>query len=283
MSDVGAAVDQETVYHLLLHEHWSELLELVHRNKDVLSDDPILSHAVGVFVGAFFQRLQEADPGGLKSELETLFLLHTGRYYRLDPDHFQVVVEQLVQLHEDRPSAAVGYARHCPQNAVCAAILARHDLRVPVEHTLDERIRLEMTQPREDVDHTVGLFRSRQEEAFFMAVREVFASYFAYPNVALSCLVDFKRLRPELSAAERRFFFHGVVDCVVFDQHAGYRPCYFFELDSPHHDTDRRSENDAMKDRILAAAGQTLLRIRLTDRQAGRTAFVRMLQDVVRR
>lgn len=282
MTDVGAAVDQEIVYHLLLDERWSELLDLVHRNREAVGADPLLSHAVGVFVDAFFRRLGDAKARAMKKELETLFLLHSGRYYRLDADRFEVVVEQLVRLHDDRPDAAVGYARHCPQNPVCAAVLDRQDLRENVEHALDHRIRLDETRPRGDADLTIGLFRSQQEEAFFMAVREVFASYFPYPNVALSCLLDFESLRPLLSAAERTFFFHGVVDCVVFDQQAGYRPRYFFELDSPHHDTDRGREKDAMKDRILSAAGKKLLRIRMKDRHVGRAEFVRMLQDVVR-
>ena len=151
-----------------------------------------------------------------------------------------------------------------------------------MEHALDESIRLDETRPHAGVDHTINLFRSRQEEAFFLAVREVFASYFAYPNVALSCLLDFETLRPNLSSAERRFFFRGAVDCVVFDQQAGYRPRYFFELDSPHHDADGRRENDGMKDRILSAAGTKLLRIRVRNGKAGRDAFVRLLQEVVR-
>lgn len=282
MSEVGAAVDQETVYHLLLHECWSELLDLVHRNREVLDGDPLLSHAVDVFVDTFFHRLLDGDAAALKKELETLFLLHSGGYYRIDPGRFEAVVERLVRLHDGRTDAAVGYARHCPENAVCAAVLARHDVRREVEHALADRIRVDETRARGNVDHTMALFRSQQEEAFFMAVREVFASYFAYPNVALSCLLDFERLRTEFSAAERTFFFRGVVDCVVFDQQDGYRPCYFFELDSPLHDTDRQRENDAMKDRILTAAGATLLRIRLKDRGAGRAEFVRMLQEVVR-
>ncbi len=136
---------------------------------------------------------------------------------------------------------------------------------------------------RDEVDHTTSLFRSRQEEEFFMAVREVFASYFVYPNVALSSVLDFESLRSELSPAERQFFFRGIVDCVVFDQQNAYRPRYFFELDSPYHDTDRQAENDARKDRIFATAGQTLLRVRVKERQAGREAFAPLLREIVQR
>ncbi|MEX0600186.1 MAG: DUF2726 domain-containing protein [Rhodothermales bacterium] len=282
MSQADAAVDHETVYRLLYEERWTELLDLVHRHRDAVAENALLSHAVDVFEETFFERLPEEDPAAMLPKLEKLFLLHAGGYHALRDDHFEAAVEHLVSLHADRPQSAVGYARHCPENAVCADVLQRHDLRRPVKHSMDDRIRLDETHAEAGVDRTKSLFRSRQEEAFFMAVREVFASYFAYPNVALSSLLDFERLKDDLTAAERQYFFRGMVDCVVFDQQDGYRPCYFFELDSPHHDTDPRREKDAMKDRVLALAGRTLYRIRVKDRRVGRKEFARLLKEIVR-
>lgn len=283
MAEVDTAIDHETIYRLLYEERWSDLLDFVRRNRDAVGDDALLSHAVDVFVDTFLEHLPEAESASSKCVLETLFLLHTGRTYRLAAPRFEAVVERLVRLHGERPRVALGYARYCPQNAECAAVLERHDLREEARHAQAHRIRLEATRVRDEVDHTTSLFRSRQEEEFFMAVREVFASYFVYPNVALSSVLDFESLRSELSPAERQFFFRGIVDCVVFDQQNAYRPRYFFELDSPYHDTDRQAENDARKDRILAAAGQTLLRVRVKERQAGREAFAPLLREIVQR
>ena len=279
-------VDHETVYRLLLEERWSELLDLVHRHRQAVAEDALLKHAVDVFARTFVERVAGALDAGsatvsLKANLEKLFLLHVGGFHRLEPSRFERVVVALVELHADRPEAAAGYARHCREHPTCAAVLERHDVRLEVTHEQRGRIDLHETRPAEGVDHRIGLFKSDREIEFFMAVREVFATYLVYPNVALSSLVDFEGVKPYLSSQERAFFFRAVVDCVVFDQHGAYRPLYFFEVDSELHvDPDRRAR-DAMKDRSLSAAGQRLRRVRPRDRAAGRAEYARVLREMV--
>lgn len=110
--------------------------------------------------------------------------------------------------------------------------------------------------------------------------REAFATYLVYPNVSLSVLIDCVSIREQLAPDERDFFFRGQIDCVVFDQHDGYRPKAFFELDSTWHDTDMQHRNDTRKDRILALAGQRLCRIRRRGMEAGRVEFVSLLKEI---
>ena len=63
-----------------------------------------------------------------------------------------------------------------------------------------------------------------QEVDFFMGVRDVYQMFVVYPNVALSCVIDFKKIQKSLSEEEKTFFFRGIIDCVVFDQHNNYKP-----------------------------------------------------------
>ncbi|NBC18799.1 MAG: DUF2726 domain-containing protein [Bacteroidetes bacterium] len=266
-------VDPEALYQLIYDERWPPLLRHLHRHRDQLDADPLLRHAAQTFEDAFFQHLDGQTPDALKDELETLFLLHTGAFYALPRDRFETVIEALVALHADRPEVAAGYARHCPENPRCAEVLAAH----PSPES--EAPPLRSNAPVDGADATISLFRSGQEEAFFRAAREVFATYFVYPNVALHCLVDYERLQPHLSATERAYFFRAAVDCVVFDQHDAYRPRYFFELDSALHDAPERQERDRHKDRILALAGQRLYRIRTPEADAHQ--FARMLREIV--
>lgn len=278
----AARVDHETVYRLLLEERWSELLDVVHGNRHAVEQDPLLKHALDVFARTFVERLSEEETAPLKADLEKLFLLHAGGFHRLEDAHFEQIVVALVELHADRPEASVGYARHCPDHPVCASVLARHDIRREVDHEQSDRIGLQAVHPADDVDHRISLFKSGREVDFFMAVREVFATYLVYPNVAISSLLDFDGVRDALSSEERQYFFRGVVDCVVFDQHAEYRPIYFFEIDSSLHDVEVRRARDAMKDRILSAAGQRLHRVRPRGRSAGRAEFIRLLREATR-
>ena len=114
-----------------------------------------------------------------------------------------------------------------------------------------------------------------------MAVRDVFPMFMAYPNVALSTLIDFDKIQSVLSSDERNYFFTAVVDCVVFDQHKEYTPIYFFELDSSTHDNESQRKRDKMKDNILAAAGQRLYRIRKLSNAQGQKEFVKLVSEVV--
>ena len=274
-------IDQEKIYRLIYEQQWAALLDVMHQHHDAIAADVLLSRAAETFVATFFDHLAEADPAPFAYALEKLFLLHVGTFYRLPEARFEQVVEALVTLHADRPEAALGYARYCPENAHCAEVLLQHAPwePEPVPHSQEAVLELAVSSPLSDIDATISLFKSQQENDFFLAVREVYATYFAYPNVALSCLIDYERIKDHLTGPERQFFFRGVVDCVVFDQHDGYRPRYFFELDSVLHDTTTQRKKDRHKDRILALAGQTLHRIRKRDADTGRVAFVALLKE----
>ncbi len=276
-------MDHEALYRLIYERQWAALLDALHRHREAVAADALLARAAETFVTAFFEALAGGAPEALAEELEKLFLLHTGGFYRLPEARFEQVVEALVRLHADRPEAALGYARFCPHNPRCAAVLRAHAPPEPIQHAQADTLDVASTSPLADADATLPLFKSQQEADFFLAVREVFATYFVYPNVALSCLVDYEHLREHLSGEERRYFFRALVDCVVFDQHDGYRPRFFFELDSPLHDTEERQAKDRHKERILALAGQRLFRIRRREAGTGRAAFVALLKELAER
>ncbi|GIV58629.1 MAG: hypothetical protein KatS3mg042_1542 [Rhodothermaceae bacterium] len=274
--------DPEAFYRLLHARQWGGVLDLVHRIGRGAAEDPLLARAVETFVMTFFQVL-EGEPDELPAAaLEKVLLLYRGGYLALSDDHVDAVVAALVRHHAGHPARALDYARFRPEHPVCAAYLRAHapPEAEPVPHPREDLVRVTRSRPLAGEDARRSLFRSQQEADFFQAVREVFATYFVYPNVALSSVLDYERLRDRLSGEERRYFFRALVDCVVFDQHAGYLPRYFFELDGPHHDDTDRREKDRLKERILALAGQRLYRIRPRAGVAGREAFVALLKAI---
>ncbi len=276
-------VSHEAFYQLIYDRQWAALLDALHRHHEAVAADVLLTRAAETFVAAFFEALAGSGPEAFSEALEKLFLLHTGGFYRLPEARFEQVIEALVALHVGRPEAAVGYARFCPGNDRCAAVLRAHAPPEPVPHAQADALDVAAMAPLGERDATIALFKSQQEADFFLAVREVYATYFVYPNVALSCLVDYEQIKEHLSGEERRYFFRGIVDCVVFDQHEGYRPRFFFELDSPLHDAEAQQARDRRKERILALAGQRLFRIRRRDAGPGRAAFVTLLKELAER
>lgn len=276
-------MDHETIYRLTYDRDWTTLLDVLHRHHATATTDPLWKRAIATFLEAFFETCSadpQARPATYPDVLEKLFLLHTGGFYMLPAHRFEHVVEQLVKLHAHRPQAAVGYARFCPENDHCAAVLEAFGPPERLSHSQEATVDLHATTPAAGIDATISLFKSQQEIDFYLAVREVYATYFVYPNVALHSLIDYGQVKAGLTSDERSYFFRGLVDCVVFDQHDGYRPMFFFELDSAHHDAEQRRANDRRKERILAAAGQRLYRIRKNTTGVGRTAFIHLLKEI---
>ena len=265
-------LDHERIYQLTHEGRWAELLALIHEHPHAAAQDELVQRALEIFEEAFFEQLDDdALKGGQAEVLERLILLHSGGIYPLEEERFATLVTRLVGWHLEAGNrkAAYQYAQFCPDREPCASLVQQRrppatlEARcVEVDHPGHSRVQVTVTTPASLADHSVSLFKSPQEKAFFRAVREVFPAYTPYANVALSSLFDFEAIRSQLAPDERTYFFKAVVDCVVFDQHDEYRPVHFFELDSGLHDVLHRRENDASKDRIVTAAGHRLYRIR---------------------
>lgn len=272
-------MDHEGLYQMIYAGEWAAVLDVLHRHHGELAADPRLAHAIETFVEAFFRQLETVPP----QPLETLFLLHTGRFYRLPEARFAQLVARLVAHYMDQPDVALRYARLCPEEPACARLLRAYA--APAQEVIahPQHADLDLVENAAVTPHqaTLPLFKSQQEADFFLAVREVFATYLVYPNVALHSVIDYAQVRPHLTPRERAYFFRALLDCVVFDQHDGYRPRFFFELDSALHDEDERREKDRAKDRILALAGQPLFRLRKRRRNPGRAAFIAALKALV--
>lgn len=280
MSRVPPRIHHETLYDLVKREQWSELLDLLYSSRAAVRGDVLLEHALTTFGSVFFDRLDEDDAEMHADDIEKLFLLHAGGFHELTSEQFERLVVHLVHLNSHDPAAAAGYARHYPSNPVCIDALSRYNVREPVDGVLSKDLRLDRTQPRSGKGATVPLFKSRQEAIFFLAAQEVFPQNLVYPNVALRTVIDYDAVRSELSARERRFFFVGVLDCVIFESE-NFRPLYFFEVDSPLHDDAAQRENDGHKDRIVSTAGARLYRIRTSNAAATRGDLVKLLRAVI--
>lgn len=119
------------------------------------------------------------------------------------------------------------------------------------------------------VDWLQPLFKSKLESEFYQALKNVFPTYFIYPNVALSNIFDFDKIQDNLGAESKSYFFKAIIDFVVYDPVDNHNPKYFFEVDSAYHDSDKAKRNDALKDDIFSIANIELIRIRPSDQVDG--------------
>ncbi len=284
MSNSELQYDREEIYRWILKEDWDSLTKFAHTHAKVFGKDEIPKSAVETFIKQFVTQAKLGNTGPNHARnINHLFVLHKTKLFLIADDDFEVIVVEVLRLNQDDIEQAIYYARLLPNNGLCAQVIARYESHLPktVGHSQSRVLNVTENRNIADVNYTIPLFKSQQEYEFFQALRQVYPRYDVYPNVALSCIVNFDAVKADLSVDERNFFFTGIVDCVVFDQHRGYKPVFFFELDSVYHDTKEQQAKDGYKDKILSVAGQKLYRIRKVSREIGTDDFVTMINEVV--
>ena len=278
--------DHEAIYRLLAEQDWPQLLSFIWENQHLVTSDEIIRHAISTCETVFFSELgKEQDKERLLSTLETFYVLHVHKKYHLSDDNFELLIVELVNIWREKDlQQAYSRAKQCPENETCQALIQQYEISLPkhVAHSQADTIQVIENKDISTVDGRCTLFKARQEKDFFDAVRDAFPHFTVYPNVALSSIIDFDLITAQLSSTERSYFFKATIDCVVFDyHHEMYLPVFFFELDSSYHDTPEQKQKDEYKDRILAAAGQKLYRIRRSDERQDRGDFARLIRDLI--
>jgi hypothetical protein len=283
MKPATTHVDRETVFQWIMDKEWRRLLQFVHANPKAGNNDVIVQTAVETGIRQLISEMDSAPNETLYANIMQLYSMHRTGVYPLTKDLFSGLVAQIVVRNKDNIELAYSFAVQAPERDVCLDVIRRYKEAQPTQiaHTRTTTIQVTVNREVADTDFTISLFKSRQEFDFFQAVRQVFPRYDVYPNVAISCVIDFDKIEPVITPDERRYFFMGIIDCVVFDHLQGYKPLYFFELDSAFHDAPEQKARDEFKDRILAVAGQRLYRVRKVSAQVTQDDFVEMIRQVL--
>jgi hypothetical protein len=182
----------------------------------------------------------------------------------LTDEQTRTLVTCLLRHHREHPEKALDIARFFPDEPESREVLRRF---APPDRRSSASVRETGVHVTEHAvsnraDARQRLFRSAQEERLYAAIRRRYPDVLVVPNAALHAFIAYESVRSRLTSGEREYFFHALVDCVLFDPEDEYRAVACFELDSPLHDDDRQIGRDAMKDRILAVAGVKLFRVR---------------------
>lgn len=277
-------LEREQLFQLLAKQDWDQIAKILYRNIKELrgSVDPIVQQAIGYFEAEFFAFTRDLDPKEKIKKFEYPSLIIELNQHGFSSSFVnRFIDERLALLQELNSSILLDYAKSHQNRPLAKKIIQDFHAKKPeqVAALRREHHFIRSTEVIDAIDSkTIKLFKSKQEENFFEAVRRAFPTYHPYPNVALSCILDFAAIGEVLNKEQREYFFRGIVDAVVFDSSRGYEPRYFIELDSSFHDTERASRNDEMKDAIFRAANTKLIRIRPLNAQA---ASVEELEKLV--
>ena len=271
-----------------LKENWDPVITWLYKNQQTIPKDDLLRFAAGIFAAEFFAKLPTypLDQPNIGTYLATLWSLHRRQLYVLEPAHYRLLITQSALRNSQDPDRAYQFAREFPDDEACQAIIAAYERRRPrpLNHSQSRTIQVTQQPVAPTLaaqDYRITLFKSCQEKQFFQALVNNFPSYNVFPNVAISCLLDREALKPLLTTDEHKLFFTGIVDFVIFDRAQDLLPVHFFELDSPHHDTESAQQCDQAKDGIFLKAGVTLHRIRKMDREVTEREFTLLIRELI--
>jgi hypothetical protein len=278
--------DREELFQLLQQKDWDAIAKVMYRNSELLGSDPIIQRAITLFESEFFSETDHLDAKDKLKVYEYPSLVIDGRKNAFTDSFVSKFIEvKLELLKESKIEHLLSYASMHQNHSSAKIILAEIQNNRP-EILADVRrksVSVKSTEVNSGIQRVTNLFKSKQEQRFFEAVREAFPTYHPYPNVAVSCVLDFEKVKHLLKPEEKDYFFKAIVDSVVFDTSNGYEPKYFIELDSGFHDSERAKKKYLMKDNIFKSANVKLIRIRAYDqKEVTVQKFKKLVLEVMR-
>jgi len=257
--------DRELMFQMLFNKEWDGLAKILYENSGLIQSDPVINQAIQLFESEYFSDIQDLNPKEKLSALEYPgIVLDLKQKSFSDKFIVRFINEKLQVMQLLNSEGLISFAASHQKNPLAQKILQDIQKRKPelMANERRENVSIKATKIAEGEAKTIRLFKSQQENNFFEAIRLSFPTYHPYPNVALSCIINFDAIQKHLNPAQKNYFFRAVIDSVVFDAINGYQPMYFFELDSHYHDGDKAKENDNMKNKIFEIANVKLIRIR---------------------
>ncbi|RMO93626.1 hypothetical protein ALP36_200120 [Pseudomonas syringae pv. coriandricola] len=278
--------DREQLYTFLAQKDWEAIGKIIYKNKKAKTHDPFLAQVTSFFEAEFFTFAAPLPPVERAKQFEfTNLIIELGQHGFSQSFVDRFVDERLKLMQETKHAALLNYAQSYQHRPLAKQIIQSFLQTKPetVAASLRENMTIRATEVVAGEAKTIRLFKSKQEEHFYEAVRRVFPTYHPYPNVALSCVLDYPAIKDQLSEKARSYFFQAIIDSVVFDGGRGYEPRYFIELDSSFHDEAHAQANDQLKDSIFRAANTKLIRIRPLNAKASSVEeFEKLVREVMR-
>lgn len=120
-------LDQENLYQLVFKEKWTDILNLLYTQKKDISSDTMLQQAATIFEQEFFKKVSDypIQQKDIKDNLDTLYILNHGKFYRLAEDNYRTLIIELVKR---KPlTEAVNYARHFPDEEICKTTINKFE------------------------------------------------------------------------------------------------------------------------------------------------------------
>ena len=281
----------EEIFKLLEESKWDELLDFEYKYRSDIINNPSIKQVFDkYFIDALILDLEHGKEQIYSylifKRVYQRFIQHRNIIYQIPEETFErFVIIYLKSLQVQNVTLAYNVSKkwsHLEDSQKFILDYEKNQSKI-IKHSTEDSIEMKINPNIQEKNHTINLFRSKQEYEFFYAIREYYPNYFTYPNVAVSCIIDYKKIKNNLTAKEKDYFFKAIIDNVVYVQtDKNFISNFYFELDSIYHDGEKEIEKDKMKDKIFSLSGQKLRRIRaINNNNLLRKDFKRLINEVL--
>ncbi len=247
--------NRELLFQMLANKDWDQLSEFIYENRSILHTDLIIQHAVKLFEQEFLGHVQTLEVHDQVAKLRNVTLIIESNRKSFAKDFVnQVIDTKIIALHKTQSTAFAGYASQYLDRPIAKELLKKTQTEAPEQLAEARRpavsVKAEKSEARRTAN-TIKLFKSPQEENFYVAIRKAAPHYLPYPNVAISVVIDYNSIKHQLPIQAQTYFFKAIFDCILFDPTNDYEPVHFFEL-------DKRSTRSSSVIRTDIALGKAL-------------------------
>ena len=123
MNSNGKIENQEDIYKFIYFEQWTIILNILYKEKEKIKNDTLLSFATKTFESEFLKKVSsyEITNKSITENLDTLYLLHHGKFYQLSNENYKLLIIEIVRR---KPIIeAINYATEFPEEEVCKKVI----------------------------------------------------------------------------------------------------------------------------------------------------------------
>ncbi len=264
------SLESNNIYALLKDNKWDELLRIEKEFRNEIVKDSKLLHLFNIYlIPQLIEHSKKQEKHYSHIILKKLYLhfLHIYKsIYSIDTKIFESLVEAYIDISikVQKEKEAYIIAKKWDYLDISKVFINEYHNKnlKEVKHNQDDSIELRVNNPTNS-KLQIPLFKSKQEIEFYYALRDYYPNHLIYPNVSLSCIIDYNNIKNNLTDEELDYFLKAIVDCVIFKQEDNnFYPEICFELDSIFHDEEKQLKKDNLKNQILTKSGHTIYRIR---------------------
>lgn len=272
----------ENVYLMIKEQRWRDLFSFIkHNQTSIKKNDVEWGNIFRIIENEFLINVELEKPVLVIKLCEEFIRLDTAGYIICSKDGAAKVEDIVLSaISSDDHAQLLYFAKQCRFSKKAKNIILELNGNNRTVNSGGVNFNRTSEHKLKRVDWLQPLFRSSLEGEFYQALKNVFPTYFVYPNVAFSNIFDFKKISPSLSHEQRSYFFKSVVDFVVYDPADNHSPKFFFEVDSCYHDSDKAKYRDELKNSIFASANIELIRVRPGEDLIGNRFF---FENVIRK